>query len=134
MRKLFNNNDFKEFRQQLRNDLPPAEARLWQYLRGSQLGSKFRRQYGIDIYVVDFYCPSAKLAIELDGSSHFEPGESIKDKKRQDYIESLGIRVIRFTNKEVYESLDDVVGLIQAHLPPTPSNSPSERGRAIETK
>ena len=78
------------------------------------MGYRFRRQYGIGPYVLDFYCLGLKLAIEVDGDSHFEAGEY--DRERQRYIESLGIRVLRFTNREVFERLDDVAGGIAAFV------------------
>ncbi|MGH8474006.1 MAG: endonuclease domain-containing protein, partial [Gammaproteobacteria bacterium] len=71
---------------------------------------RFRRQYGVGPYVLDFYCPELKLAIEVDGDNHFEAGAGEYDRERQRYIESLGIRVLRFTNREVFERLDDVAG------------------------
>jgi very-short-patch-repair endonuclease len=60
--------------------------------------------------VLDFYCPELKLAIEVDGDAHFQAGAGEYDRERQRYIESLGIRVLRFTNLEVFERLDDVAG------------------------
>lgn len=64
----------KNKRRQLRNNATEAEKRLWQHLKGRQLdGFKFRRQHSIDSYVVDFYCPQVKLAVEIDGESHFSP-------------------------------------------------------------
>lgn len=86
---------------------------LWDQLKNKQLnGLKFRRQQGIGPYIVDFYCPKLKLAIELDGDSHFENGAEDYDLRRQNYIEKRGIRFMRFTNNEVYESLEEVVKLI----------------------
>lgn len=122
MRKLFNNKAYKEVRQALRNDMPTAELLLWEHLSGRQTGHKFRRQYSIAEYVVDFYCPSAKLAIEVDGDGHYERGANIKDERRQHFIESKGIRVIRFTNTDVYESPDEVMEIIQSYLPPLPTS------------
>ena len=70
---------------------------------------KFRRQYGVGEYVIDLYCPAAKLAVEADGESHFEPAARLDDAERQAFIESLGIPVLRFTNPQVYDKLDAVV-------------------------
>jgi len=60
-------------------------------------------------YVVDVYCPEAKLAVEVDGESHFDPASRIHDEKREEFLKSFGIRVLRFTNPEVYGQLDAVI-------------------------
>jgi len=109
MTQIFNRSSDTEKRRRLRRESPLAEQRLWHRLRNRQLmGYRFRRQYGVGPYVLDFYCPELKLAIEVDGDSHFAAGEY--DRERQRYIESLGIRVLRFTNREVFERLDDLAG------------------------
>jgi very-short-patch-repair endonuclease len=109
--------------------MPSPEVRLWSQLRGKQVhGYKFRRQYGVGPYVIDFYCPALKLAIELDGASHFEVGAPARDQARQRYIESFGIRFLRFTNVEVCRNLDGVLTAIEQavsdmemeNLPPSP--------------
>ena len=90
---------------------------LWLELRGSQLGYKFRRQFGIGSFIVDFYCPKLHLAIEVDGDSHLEP-EAIKyDDERTEYLRDHNIQVIRFTNQDVYYELDEVVHMIKQQLP-----------------
>ena len=100
----------KPLRQRLRNDAPKAERLLWWRFRGKQVdGLKFRRQYGVGDYVIDLYCPAAKLAVEVDGESHFDPVAEAKDARRQAFVQSFGIHVLRFTNPEVYEKLDAVV-------------------------
>jgi very-short-patch-repair endonuclease len=87
-----------------------AEVLLWSKLKGKQVaGVKFRRQYGVGPYVVDFYAPSLKFAIEVDGDSHFGGGAEERDRKRQLYLESFGIRCVRFTNEDVFRRLDLVV-------------------------
>jgi very-short-patch-repair endonuclease len=80
------------------------------------LGYKFRRQYGVDKFVVDFYCPKLMLAIEIDGPSHLEEGPGEYDNTRQSYIEALGIRFLRFKNDEVYGDLDEVLDTIGAKI------------------
>ena len=106
-------------RRSLRNNAPRAEVVLWYELKGKQLkGYKFRRQYSIGPYIADFYCVKARLVIEVDGDSHFMPGADIKDEKRQDYIESFGLRVIRFTNTDVYCNIDGVLDNIVEALGP----------------
>src|SRR5690606_37295233 len=73
----------KTFRKQLRNNLTPAEASLWKMLQGKQLdGRKFRRQHSVTNYILDFYCPAEKLAIELDGQGHFEASQAEYDFER----------------------------------------------------
>ena len=103
---IFNKPELKENRQTLRNNSTEAEQALWQELRRRQLdGRKFRRQQSIDNYVVDFYCPSEQLCVELDGADHFtEEGKSY-DAKRTAYLESLGLREVRFENKQVFEDM-----------------------------
>ena len=101
----------------LRNNPTPAEAILWQYLRRSQLGGyKFRRQQPIGPFIVDFYCSSLKLAIELDGSSH--DGKDGYDGYRESSIEGRGVRLVRFTNSEVMEDMEGVLTEIRRHFPP----------------
>jgi very-short-patch-repair endonuclease len=121
----------------LRNDATKAERLLWWQLRGKELdGLKFRRQYGVGEYVIDLYCPGAKLAIEVDGENHYEPRAELLDAKRQAFIESFGIRVLRFTNPQVYDDLDGVIEEIwriateRALLLKTPLNPPLVRGEA----
>lgn len=90
---------------------------MWKYLSRKQMhGYKFRRQYGVDNYVVDFYCPELKLAIEIDGDSHFRSGAEQRDKMRQEHLESFGIRFIRLTNADVYGSLHNVLAMISDQI------------------
>ena len=81
---------------------------MWKHLRGEALGVKFRRQFSIGRYVVDFYCPSLHLAIEVDGESHASEDARAYDEARQREIESLGVRFIRVANDDVYRSALDV--------------------------
>ena len=107
---LFNNPQLKTLRQKLRNNIPIAEIILWSELQGRRLnGLKFRRQYGIGRYVVDFYCHKLKLVIEVDGSSHCTSKAEKYDKRRQEYIEKKGIKVVRCNNNDVYTNLDGVI-------------------------
>ena len=100
-------------RRALRHSMSKAEVILWKELSRKQLhGYKFRRQYGVDQYVLDFYCPHLKLAIEVDGDSHFMPGAEEQDKTRQEYNEAFGIRFLRFTNADVCENIDGVCHVI----------------------
>ena len=108
MTQIFNRSCDKEKRQ--RRESPLAEQRLWLKLRNRRLlGYRFRRQYGVSPYVLDFFCPELKLAIEVNGTAIFRPVPASTIGK-QLYIESLGIHVLRFTNREVFERPDDVAG------------------------
>jgi len=109
--KIFNRLSEKAKRKNLRNQATTAEKILWYYLQGKHLeGYKFRRQYSVGPYIVDFYCPRLKLAIEVDGTSHFRDEVAIRyDRKRQKYIESFGLKFLRFTNSDIYENIDWVL-------------------------
>ena len=110
MTKVYNKNTEKDKRRSLRQDIVKAEKVIWGKIRNRQIEDcKFRRQYSVDKYVIDFYSPILKLAIEIDGESHFKDGMAEYDRERQSYIESLGIKFIRFTNNDVYENLDGVL-------------------------
>ena len=114
MTQYFNKITEKQKRRQLRNNLTQAERVVWAKLRDKQMGGhKFRRQYSVDSYVVDFYCPVLKLAVEIDGDSHFEEGVEAYDQQRQAFIENFGIRFLRFTNREVFENLEGVLEAIR---------------------
>ncbi len=89
-----------------------SEVVLWQKLRCKQLGFKFRRQFGIGNYIVDFYCSTLHLAVEIDGGTHDYGKQVVYDEKRQQYLESLGIKVIRFNSKEVLENVNNVLNQI----------------------
>ena len=109
-----NRSELKETRAVLRQNLTPAEATLWKALQNSQLsGRKFRRQHSIGNYVLDFYCSSERLAVELDGQGHFTVSGEAQDVVRTAYLESIGIRVVRFENRLVFEQLEGVLAGIQ---------------------
>lgn len=113
MDKIFNLNNQKFTRKDLRKSMPKGEKLLWCKLKGNKLGYRFRRQYGIDNYVVDFCCPKLRFAVEIDGKTHDFPDQIIYDKKRQEYIESLGIKVKRFYSEDIFEDIDCVVEQIK---------------------
>lgn len=97
-----NNHKLIERRKELRHNQADAELKLWGFLRNRQFyGLKFYRQFSIGPYIVDFYCSSKKLAIELDGSQHLEKENMGKDQERNEYLNHLGITVVRFMNNEV---------------------------------
>ncbi|MDR3643164.1 MAG: endonuclease domain-containing protein [Candidatus Doudnabacteria bacterium] len=112
-----NRPDTVNFRKQLRNNSSPAEIILWLELKGRKLnGRKFRRQYGVEQFTVDFYCPECKLAVELDGETHNNPQSFNYDAKRTEVILGHGIKTIRFTNKEIRENLAGVLEEIKKYL------------------
>ena len=99
----------------LRRNMTKAETFLWLEIKDRKiLGCKFRRQFGIGIYVVDFYCPEVKLAIEADGATHYTDEEIKYDKLRQMSIENLGVTFLRFTNSEIYEYMFNVLEKIKS--------------------
>ncbi|MDX2006291.1 MAG: endonuclease domain-containing protein [Meiothermus sp.] len=98
----------------LRHNMTPAEKKLWYLLKEMPL--KFRRQRPIGMFIVDFYCPSAKLVVEVDGESHFTEHGKAYDAERSAYLERQGLRVIRFTNAEVMENLEGVHQRIEEAL------------------
>jgi len=107
----------KAYRKQLRSHGTAAEAVLWLQLKNKQLnGFRFRRQFSVDYYILDFYCPAAKLAIELDGAGHFTPEGREKDKKRDQHLENAGIKVLHFENKLLFKSMGQVLDKIKSHL------------------
>ena len=89
---------------------------LWQYLKNNQLGVKFRRQFGVDQYVLDFYCPERKLAVEIDGPTHDSAEAKNRDKARQSHIEFKGVQFLRFAADDVYYDLDRVLETIKKTL------------------
>lgn len=99
-----------------RHDPTPAEEILWERLRREQVkGTHFRRQHVVERFIVDFYCSQARLVVEVDGPVHdYTPEE---DAIRQEYLESLGLRIVRFTNEQVLQEADTVINLIAEALP-----------------
>ena len=114
---IHNRQSLKRLRKYLRNSLTSAEAVLWKNLQQSQVeGRKFRRQHSIGRYIVDFYCPECRLAIELDGQEHFNLIASEHDRTRTEYLTRLNVRVPRFENRAVFENLQAVLHVIRSHL------------------
>jgi very-short-patch-repair endonuclease len=133
MLKLFNRKTQKRRRQSLRNNATIAERKLWSKLKRSQLeGYKFRRQQGVGYYIVDFYCPEKKLAIELDGAIHLAKKAQECDKKRDQFIEAQGIRILRFTNNDVFMNLNGLLEVILDELT-TPYSPPQGGGEHMTT-
>jgi len=97
---------------QMRAEPTLAERKLWKHIRGLKLnGIKFRRQHIINRFIVDFYCPDAKLVVEVDGEIHKKQKSS--DRERDAFLQELGYRVLRFTNQEVFMQLPEVLDRIQ---------------------
>jgi len=101
MTKHYNKITEKEKRRQLRSNMTFCEKIVWVYLRKKQYGYRFLRQYSVDAFVVDFYCPKLKLAVEIDGSVHNSNEQKEHDIERQNYIEKFGISFVRITNNEL---------------------------------
>lgn len=107
MTRIYNKIELKNTRRKLRKEQTYAEKIAWMVLRNrSSFGYKFRRQFSVDRYVIDFYSPELKLAIELDGSVHNEPDQKLYDIERQKFLEGLGITFLRFTNEEFVDNGD----------------------------
>lgn len=106
---------------ELRQEMTPAERRLWQALRGNVLeGAHFRRQHAVGPYILDFYCAKSKLAIEIDGGSHLEQEQY--DAERTRWLESeKGMRMLRFSNQDVLRNLDTVIEIIRVALAQAPT-------------
>jgi very-short-patch-repair endonuclease len=103
----------KEPARQLRSNMTDSERVLWSRLRGKQLlGVQVYRQKPIGPYIVDFYAPRTRLAIEVDGSQHLDEEHAERDRERDDYLESAGIKVLRFNSREVLKETDAVVEVI----------------------
>jgi very-short-patch-repair endonuclease len=120
-----------KFRTKLRRNLTPAEAAFWNIVKDSRLdGRKFRRQHSLGKYIFDFYCPSEKLAIELDGERHFIDHPRLNDRSKRRFAESNGIRVIHFENKRVFEDVEWVIDVIRSNFGWTQRTTPSAEAAA----
>ena len=103
------------FRKKLRNKGTAAEAELWNYLSNRKLaGRKFRRQHSIGCFILDFYCPSEKIAIELDGEDHYWQEGIDKDLRKQLYLQEHCISTLRFENKLVFHDIEYVLKTISS--------------------
>ena len=105
----------KAYSRELRQAQTKAEQHLWKYLRNRRLGGrKFRRQFPIPPYILDFYCHEMHLAVELDGSQHMLKEKY--DRKRTEFLENQGIRVLRFWNHDVLQRTEKVLEMIREYL------------------
>lgn len=109
-------------RRALRRDASDAEAALWTHLRGRRLaGFKFRRQHPCGPFILDFFCPARRLAVELDGGQRFEPGAERYDAWRTELIAARGIEIVRFSNDQIFREREAVllaiVFALDGHFP-----------------
>ncbi len=109
----------------LRKAMSYPEVLLWQRLRGSPLGVKFRRQHPVGPYVLDFYCRAAALAIEVDGEIHAQPDQIEHDQERSRYLEEHGLRIVRVAASEVLRDADEIANAVVAFAA-TPLHHPRE--------
>ncbi len=99
-----------DLKRKLRQQQTPAECKLWYGLRSRRFEAlRFKRQHGIGSYIVDFYCAQKKAVIEVDGDVHDLPAQREHDEKRDCYLRGLGLRVLRYTNREVLGNFDGVL-------------------------
>jgi len=109
--------NLKTLRKRLRNNLTPAEAALWKLLKGKKLkGRKFRRQHSVGNYILDFYCPSEKLAVELDGEAHNTLEQAEYDRERDLFLTHTGIKVLRFENRIVFDNPEGLLQQIESQF------------------
>jgi very-short-patch-repair endonuclease len=124
-------NDKLRQAQELRKSMTDAEGILWERLRRKQIsGVKIRRQQIIEGFITDFFCESAKLVIEVDGSVHATQGQKALDAHRTEVFEARGLKELRFTNEQIESNIDYVINTITETLtsPGLRSPSPAERG------
>ena len=110
-------NTLKEYSRRLRKEMTDAERALWSKIRGKQLkGFQFYRQKPVGDFIVDFYCPKASLVLELDGGQHYTENGAIKDHCRDNFMRSIGLTVLRFSDREVFENMGGVIEKIWENL------------------
>src|SRR4030042_2155374 len=116
---FLNKISLKSRRQILRKNSTDAERKLWTRIRNKQLpGLKFYRQFSVGPYILDFYCPVCRLAIELDGGQHAKIKQKIYDDKRTDFLRCNNISVIRFWDNDVLQNIDGVLKKVELNLTP----------------
>ena len=123
MTKHYNRKSEQEKRRTLRNKMTYCENIIWIHLRKKQLGYRFLRQYSVDQYIIDFYCPKLKLAVEIDGDVHDLPDQKVKDIKRQEYLETYNIKFVRIKNEEflgnpnkAFKKIEDMIEDIEKSI------------------
>lgn len=125
----------RQFSQDNRKNQTEAESILWNALRASQCGVRFRRQHIIGEYIADFVCLSRKLIIEVDGAYHNKAAQIVSDEQRTEDLKRLGFRVMRFQNEEIIANIDKIVDKIEKEIKlepfPPPSEGTGEAGRLL---
>ncbi len=106
----------KELAQKLRQQGILSEVLLWKKIKNKSLGIEFHRQVPLDNYIVDFYCHELMLAIEIDGNSHEHSEVQVNDVLRQETLERLGVNFIRFNDKDVKKSMNQVIYVLQVKI------------------
>ena len=119
---MYNDKRQENIRKKLRKEMTPQEIMMWSRLRAKQLGIKFRRQFSIGLYILDFYCPEKRIAIEIDGSQHFQNQHHYNDTVRDEFLANKNISVLRFSNDEVNRNIDGVLMKVQETI-----NTPQSR-------
>jgi len=117
MKFLCNDPTLKNRRRELRKNQTDVEKAFWAHVRNRQFhGIKFFRQYSVDPYILDFYCPDKKLAVELDGGQHNQPENRDYDTVRSEYLNNLGIEVLRFWNNEVLLDIKSALAIVKERV------------------
>ncbi len=114
MTKIHNKQILKPRRVKLRENQTNEESILWEILRRKNFNFKFKRQHSIGPYIVDFYCATKRIAIELDGNQHKDALEY--DQERSNFLESKNIKVLRFWNNEIQNNIENVLNKIKSEL------------------
>jgi very-short-patch-repair endonuclease len=112
---VHNKKSLEDFRRNLRANSTEAEQVLWQVLRNSKLGIKFKRQHSIGNYIVDFYCASQRIIIEADGGIHLRPDQIEKDQHRDENLRDMDFKILRFTNDQILDDIELVKAEILKH-------------------
>jgi len=123
---IHNKKYLEERRKRLRTFGTPAEAALWNSIKNKKIaGLKFRRQHSVGNFILDFYCPSIKLCIELDGEDHYWEQGIKRDERKTTYLKSKNIQVLRFENRLVFEDLDFIIETILNYYQSTTPSPPA---------
>ena len=113
MKHIYNNKILRDRRKSLRNNQTKTERILWRFLNRGKIGNnRFFRQYGVGPYILDFYCPKVRIAIELDGGGHTTNEQKLYDAERTEYLNGNNIKVLRFWNADVINDIDGVIAKI----------------------
>ena len=112
----YNKTSEKSNRRKLRKNATEAEELLWEYLKDRKfLKLKFKRQYSVDHFVIDFYCSEKKFGIEIDGKIHLKKDIKNHDENRDSFLKDFGIKILRIKNEEVINNIEGTLDLIREH-------------------